>query len=124
MLIGYNTNISYKDKIYHIQTEDSGLKNPVIATLLYSKGAILASKKTSYEHILDDPDFKEKVRRLMKVQHKIMIKELLSGKYTGEYTAEEVSEETVEQPREETKTKNQITKSLDDILLNYIIKRK
>jgi hypothetical protein len=124
MLIGYNTNITYKDKIYHIQTEDSGLKNPVIVTLLYSKGAILASKKTSYEHILDDPDFKEKVMRLMKVQHKIMIKELLAGKYTGEYTAEEVSEETVEQPGEETKTKNQITKSLDDILLNYIIKRK
>ena len=124
MLIGYNTNITYKDKIYHIQTEDSGLKNPVIVTLLYSKGAILASKKTSYEHILDDPDFKEKVRRLMKAQHKIMIKELLAGKYTGEYTAEEVSEETVEQPGEETETKNQITKSLDDILLNYIIKRK
>jgi hypothetical protein len=124
MLIGYNTNITYKDKIYHIQTEDSGLKNPVIVTLLYSKGAILASKKTSYEHILDDPDFKEKVRRVMKAQHKIMIKELLAGKYTGEYTAEEVSEETVEQPGEETKTKNQITKSLDDILLNYIIKRK
>jgi len=124
MLIGYNTNISYKDKIYHIQTEDSGLKNPVIVTLLYSKGAILASKKTSYEHILDDPDFKEKVRRLMKAQHKIMIKELLAGKYTGEDTAEEVSEETVEQPGEETETKNQITKSLDDILLNYIIKRK
>ena len=124
MLIGYNTNITYKDKIYHIQTEDSGLKNPVIVTLLYSKGAILASKKTSYEHILDDPDFKDKVRKLMKAQHKIMIKELLAGKYTGEYTAEEVSEETVEQPGEETETKNQITKSLDDILLNYIIKRK
>jgi hypothetical protein len=124
MLVGYNTNVTYKGNIYHIQTEDSGLKNPVIVRLLYSKGAILASKKTSYEHILDDPDFKEKVRRLMKAQHKIMIKELLAGKYTGEYTAEEVSEETVEQPREETKTKNQITKSLDDILLNYIIKRK
>jgi hypothetical protein len=124
MLIGYNTNLSYKDKIYHVQTEDSGIKNPVVVTLLYSKGAILASKKTSYAHILDDPDFKEKVMRLMKVQHKIMIKELLAGKYTGEYTAEEVSEETVEQPGEETETKNQITKSLDDILLNYIIKRK
>lgn len=124
MLIGYNTNLSYKDKIYHIQTEDSGIKNPVVVTLLYSKGAILASKKTSYAHILDDPDFKEKVMRLMKAQHKIMIKELLAGKYTGEYTAEEVSEETVEQPGEETETKSQITKSLDDILLNYIIKRK
>lgn len=124
MLVGYNTNITYKDKIYHIQTEDSGVKNPIIVTLLYSKGAILASKKTSYEQILDDADYKEKIRNLMKLQHKIMIKELLAGKYTGEYTAEEVSEETVEQPEEEPKSKKQLTKSLDDILLNYIIKRK
>jgi hypothetical protein len=110
MLVGYNTNVTYKDKIYHIQTEDSGVKNPAIVTLLYSKGAILASKKTSYAHILDDPDFKEKVRRLMKAQHKIMMKELLAGKYTGEYTAEEVSEETVEQADEEPKSKKQLTK--------------
>ncbi len=124
MLVGYNTNITYKDKIYHIQTEDSGVKNPIIVTLLYSKGAILASKKTSYEQILDDSDYKEKIRNLMKVQHKIMIKELLAGKYTGEYTADEVSEETVEQPDEEPKSKKQLTKSLDDILLNHIIKKK
>jgi hypothetical protein len=110
MLVGYNTNVTYKDKIYHIQTEDSGVKNPAIVTLLYSKGAILASKKTSYVHILDNPDFKEKVRRLMKAQHKIMIKELLAGKYTGEYTVEEVSEETVEQADKEPKSKKQLTK--------------
>ncbi len=82
MLVGYNTNISYKDKVYHIQTEDSGQGNPVIVTLLYSKGAILASKKTSYEQIVTAPDFQEKVRKIMKAQHKFMIRELLSGKYT------------------------------------------
>jgi hypothetical protein len=124
MLVGYNTNISYKGNTYHIQTEDSGIKNPVIVTLLYSKGAILASKKTSYSHIIEDPDYKEKVKRLMKGQHKGMIKDLLAGKYTGEYTAEEVSEEPIEQSKEEPKVKNQITESLDDILLNYITKRK
>ncbi|MBI4679835.1 MAG: hypothetical protein HY753_01140 [Nitrospirae bacterium] len=86
MLVGYNTNISYKNNVYHIQTEDSGLENPIIVTLLYSKGAILASKKTGYSHMLEDPDYKEKVRRLMKEQHRSMIKELLAGKCTGEST--------------------------------------
>jgi hypothetical protein len=124
MLVGYNTNISYKGNTYHIQTEDSGVKNPVIVTLLYSKGAILASKKTSYSHIIEDPEYKEKVKRLMIQQHRGMIKELLAGKYTGEYTAEDVSEEPVEQSREEPKVKDQITRSLDDVLLNYITKRK
>lgn len=157
MLVGYNTNISYKDKVYHIQTEDSGQGNPVIVTLLYSKGAILASKKTSYEHIITAPDFQEKIRKLMKAQHKFMIKELLSGKYTappgeegeeiigsgGTRGAERVGEEkaaaggevqpieTQEKPREtadsregKTETRNQMTKSLDDVLLNFILKRK
>lgn len=155
MLAGYNTNISHKDKVYHIQTEDSGQNNPVIVTLLYFQGAILASKKTSYAHIVQDPDFKEKVTKLMKTQHKGMIRELLTGKYTDEYKEEEkelksaekaeeviegsdekeaveVKEETVTkeevpahdiQPEEDTAVKAQITKSLDDILLNYIMKR-
>jgi len=80
MLVGYNTNISYKDSIYHIQTEDRGQDNPIIVTLLYSKGKILASRKTNYAHIVGEPDYKEKMRRLMKEQHDNMIKELLAGK--------------------------------------------
>jgi hypothetical protein len=80
MLVGYNTNISYKDNIYHIQTEDRGQDNPIIVTLLYSKGKILVSQKTNYAHIVGDPDYKEKMRRLMKEQHDNMIKELLAGK--------------------------------------------
>ena len=126
MLVGYNTNITYKGNTYHVQTEDNGVKNPVILTLLYSKGAILASKKTSYSDIVDAPDYKDKVRELMKEQHKWMIKELLSGRCTAEHAKEEVSEEPVEQPKEkeELKVETQIAKSLDDILLNYIIKRK
>jgi hypothetical protein len=124
MLTGYNTNISYKGNPYHVQTEDSGTKNPVILTLLYSKGAILASKKTSYAHIAEDPDYKDKVRELMKEQHKGMIKDLLAGKCTGEHTPEDAPEETVEKAGEKTEPRDQITKSLDDVLLNYIIKRK
>jgi hypothetical protein len=124
MLAGYNTNITYKGNTYHIQTEDSGLKNPVVVTLLYVKGAILTSKKTSYAHIKDDPDYKEKIKELMKQQHKTMIKELLSGRYTGDYVAEEGEGEPREPAKATPVKEDQISESLDDILLNYIIKRK
>jgi hypothetical protein len=49
-----------------------------------------------------------------------MIKELLSGRYTGEFASDEETRE----PTEVTDNKNQISESLDDVLLNYIIKRK
>jgi len=81
MLVGYNTNVPYKGILYHVQTEDNGLKNPVIITLLYDKGVILASKKTGYAELATRPDYKEKVRELMKDQHKNMIKGLIHGDF-------------------------------------------
>jgi hypothetical protein len=130
MLIGYNTNVPYKGTIYHVQTEDSGLKSPVIVTLLYIKGTILASKKTNYSDIASSPDYKEKVRELMKEQHKAMIKELIAGKHTSSVetppasVSETVSPSESEPPAEQQNgAKTQIEKSLDDVLLDYIIKR-
>ena len=136
MLIGYNTNVPYKGTIYHVQTEDSGLKSPVIITLLYLKGTILASKKTNYSHLVDSPDYKEKVRELMKEQHKAMLRELIAGKHAretettssgpeNENTAPENTAlgQTQDNAGKQSDPKNQIAKSLDDILLDYIIKK-
>ena len=146
MLVGYNTNISYKGTVYHVQTEDSGIRNPHIITLLYHKGTILARKKTGYAHIAAAPDYQEKVRELMKEQHKAMIKELIHGKHThGQVAAPLAEEESAETeaekeedpsppqaefpPRPEAPppvsapaAKAQISKSLDDILLDYILR--
>jgi hypothetical protein len=124
MLVGYNTNVPYKGKLYHVQTEDSGTKNPVIITHLYIQGTILASKRTSYAHLVSDPGFKEAVRELMKEQHKTMIKELIRGVHTAEQPAEVQASPPPDVPAEEKKPeqKKQIAKSLDDILLDYIIK--
>lgn len=128
MLVGYNTNVTYKGNVYHVQTEDSGIKNPVIVTLLYLKGTILSSKKISYAHIANNPDYKMKVRELMKEQHKSMLKELVSGKFTSEKTSEEQHDEPPEtkqeEPRPESTAEDKPARSLDDILLDYIIKRK
>ncbi|OGW26456.1 MAG: hypothetical protein A2X59_08760 [Nitrospirae bacterium GWC2_42_7] len=132
MLVGYNTNITYKGSVYHVQTEDSGLKNPIIITLLYLKGTILSSKKTGYAEIAASPDFKEKVREIMKEQHKNMIKELVSGRLTSEVVPQTTGETALSEPvpsepavnsLAEPTAKGQIIKSLDDILLDYIIKR-
>ncbi len=147
MLVGYNTNVPYKGKLYHVQTEDNGRKNPLVVTLLYIKGTILASKKTSYAHLVEDPEWKEKVRELMKEQHKAMMKELISGVHTGDaeesaegapagqqapaepqVVAEPQAPAPVEaqpggqQPEPAPEAKQQISKSLDDVLLDYIIR--
>jgi len=141
MLVGYNTNISYKGTVYHVQTEDSGLKNPHIITLLYDKGTILSRKKVSYATIAAAPDYKEKVREMMKEQHKVMIKELIAGKHTRDATVSQPAPEPAAKvsvqpplpsaqpalPAEESTAepesdKKQTTKSLDDILLDYLMK--
>jgi hypothetical protein len=81
MVPGYNTDIKHRGETYHAQTEDNGVGNPVVVTLLYHKGAILASRKTSYRDLLDTPGFTEKLKELMKAQHKAVMRELLAGAY-------------------------------------------
>ena len=98
MLIGYNTNVTYRGQTYHVQTEDSGSHNPFIITLLYLKGAILRSKKTGYAHLLEASDFEERLRTLMKEQHKEMIRDLFAGRTTAAPEEMRPSESQEEQP--------------------------
>jgi hypothetical protein len=81
VLTGYNTDFVYKSINFHVQTEDNGVKNPVIVTLLYREGKILSSRKTSYADILKADCLDSAVRDLMKEQHKQMIKDLRNGKF-------------------------------------------
>jgi len=80
MVGGFNTNIRYRGQIFHVQTEDGGKDSPSIITLLYSGGAILFSKKTSYADQIDDADRDSVVRQLMEAQHSAMVQALKSGK--------------------------------------------
>ncbi|MGZ3447656.1 MAG: hypothetical protein ACXU88_18380, partial [Myxococcaceae bacterium] len=49
---GFNHNITHAGRVFHVQTEDSGVNNPNIITHLFVGGNILASKKTSYAELL------------------------------------------------------------------------
>lgn len=79
MIPGFNTDFKYRGETYHVQTEDNGEANPVVVTLLYHKGAILASRKTSYRDLLNKPGLPEQLRELMTSQHKNLMRELLAG---------------------------------------------
>jgi hypothetical protein len=81
VLPGFNTDFKYRGQVYHAQTEDNGLNNPVVVTLLYLKGAILASKKTPYGNLLEKADFQGDLLDMMKLQHRGIMKEVLAGKY-------------------------------------------
>jgi hypothetical protein len=81
MVLGFNHNVTYKGEIFHVQTEDSGTKNPHIITLLYRGGVIICSKKTSYADIVRMENLDTVVEELMKEQHKEMMRRLKSGEF-------------------------------------------
>ena len=55
MITGFNTDVSYKGLVYHVQTEDKGPQNPLIETLVYKGGEILASRRLPYGELIKDP---------------------------------------------------------------------
>jgi hypothetical protein len=81
-LLGYNNNVRHKGKVFHIQTEDSGVKYGHIITHLFMDGGrILKSVKTSYAEYLGNERMGDIVREMMKQQHKAMFIALRDGKF-------------------------------------------
>jgi hypothetical protein len=81
-LLGYNNNIRHKNRVFHVQTEDSGVRHPHIITHLFMDGGrILKSVKTSYADHLGADKMADTVRQMMKDQHKAMLMGLRDGQY-------------------------------------------
>ena len=82
MNVGYNTDIKYRNEVFHIQTEDKGQSNPLIETLVYLHGEILLSRRLSYAHLLAVEEKSKKVKSLMKSQHDQICAELKGGNFS------------------------------------------
>ena len=88
-LVGYNTNVRHKGNLYHIQTEDSGVKRPHVITQLFADGGrIIASEKTSYEEHVGAENIAVIVKQLMQEQHKRVFIGLRDGAYDEDHPAE------------------------------------
>jgi hypothetical protein len=96
MITGYNTDVRHNEVVFHVQTEDKGLANPLIESLVYVGGQVLASKRASYAELLAEGKEEKDIVTLMDHQHRTMIAairhgkldaklaELLGGRQTGQ----------------------------------------
>jgi hypothetical protein len=80
LITGFNTDIPYDGVTYHVQTEDKGLDTPLILSLVYVGGAIIASKRTPYADLIskgfDEGVLTERLQR----QHKLICAAIKSGR--------------------------------------------
>ena len=106
VITGFNTDVKYRGVVYHVQTEDKGTSNPLIETLIYKGGEILASRRLPYADLVKGPQDETTITKLMEEQHKGMIMEVKRGKFdpAGERTVME-------------------DLSLDEIVLAYLAAR-
>ena len=73
MITGYNTDVRHNEVVFHVQTEDKGLANPFIESLVYVGGQVLASKRASYAELLAEGKEEKDIVALMDHQHRTMI---------------------------------------------------
>ncbi len=84
MITGFNTDIRHGERVFHVQTEDRGLANPVVESLVYVGGEILLSKKSPYAEYVEGGRVDEKaVRQLMDLQHRKIIEAIRRGRFDG-----------------------------------------
>jgi hypothetical protein len=80
VITGYNTDVEYGGVTYHVQTEDKGLQTPMILTLLYAGGAILASKRTPYDDLVASGFNEDALRKRLERQHKLICAAVHAGR--------------------------------------------
>jgi hypothetical protein len=110
VITGFNTDVKFRGLVYHVQTEDKGKVNPLIETLIYKGGEILASRRLPYAELVKDKDTEAAIARLMEEQHKAMILEVKRGQFAP------AEEGRLEEPRS-------ADLSLDEIVLAWLAAR-
>jgi hypothetical protein len=80
VITGFNTDIEHEGVVYHVQTEDKGLDTPIILSLVYVGGTILASKRAPYEDLIEQGFSDEALAERLKRQHKLICAAINSGR--------------------------------------------
>jgi TonB family protein len=81
MITGFNTDVEHGDRVFHVQTEEKGPANPVVVTLVYCGGEILAALEVPYAA---DAPSTDQIRERMREQHRGLIRDVHAGKYDSQ----------------------------------------
>ncbi|HEX3100168.1 MAG TPA: hypothetical protein VHQ01_00175 [Pyrinomonadaceae bacterium] len=98
MISGFNTDVQFENTVYHVQTEDKGLKSRLIVSLVYDRGTILASKRVSYDDLADGKFDEKELNERLNRQHKLICAAVKAGRLgeLKEMTGKERSRSTPE----------------------------
>ncbi len=80
VITGFNTDIEHDGVVYHVQTEDKGKQTPLILSLVYSGGEILASKRARYEDLIASGYSDEALSERLTRQHKLICAAIHAGR--------------------------------------------
>ncbi len=80
VITGFNTDIEHDGVVYHVQTEDKGLDSPIILSLVYAGGTILASKRSPYQDLIAEGFSDELLAERLKRQHRLICAAIHSGR--------------------------------------------
>jgi TonB family protein len=82
MITGFNTDVEYNGRVFHVQTEEKGPSNPIVVSLVYCGGEIITSLEASYVELVETDELEEdEVLERMKRQHQNLIREIRNGKF-------------------------------------------
>ncbi len=78
---GFNSDIIYQGKTYHVQTEDWGAEKGYVVTRVFQSGSVVISVKTHYESLEKQSPTTGRKAILwgMREQHQKVLDQLVSG---------------------------------------------
>src|SRR5215203_335140 len=80
VITGFNTDIEHGGVTYHVQTEDKGVETPLILSLVYNRGTILASKRSPYNDLLQSGFNEQLLADRLQKQHKLICAAVRAGR--------------------------------------------
>jgi hypothetical protein len=108
MITDFNTNVPYRGEVYHVQTEDTGIDNQMVESLIYKGGEILGARCPAYAKFLPNGYDEKLVIKAMEEQHRRIMGEIKQGRF-------DKSEGLLS---DDTDVEDQ---SLDQVTLNYLV---
>jgi len=80
MAFGHNSNVTYNETGYHVQTEDRGPNHPFIDTTVYCHGQVVHRRTNSYYDLIPlTPQHETVLRQRVETQHRGIVEEIRSG---------------------------------------------
>ncbi len=111
MITGFNTDVPYRGEVYHVQTEDKGIDNPMVESLIYKGGEILGARRTAYAKFLLNGYDEKLVIKAMEDQHRRIMEEIKQGRF--DKSGGLLGDDT-----------DVADQSLDQVILNYLATNK